>query len=644
MNPLPALLSAALVTAQGAPAPQQPVFAETDRVIERDGLRFVDLNANNDLDPYEDWRLDADQRARDLVGRMTLAEKAGALMHGTAPSGYDPDAPPVYDLEAFREMNHDQHVNSVISRLSGDGATLAEANNALQAVARQSRLGVPVTISTDPRNHFQFTEGASVAPSGFSQWPETLGLAATGDPVVTRRFAEIARQEYRAAGMHMALSPMADLATEPRWPRNNGTFGEDPQTVADHVAAYVTGFQNGSDGLNADSVITVVKHWVGYGAAPDGWDGHNHYGRFSQLDDETLEQHIAPFRAAFAAGAAGVMPTYNVLLGAAFEGEPLEPVGAGYNSVLLTDMLRGVHGFDGLVLSDWGITNDCAENCIEGNTPHGPQDIGMPWGVEDLSVTERFARGLVAGLDQFGGTTAADRVIDAVRQGLVTESRLDESVIRVMTTKFSLGLFENPYVDVEEAARTVGSAAFQAEAEVAQRRSVVLLERGAPLAAGARVWLHGVSAQAARDAGLVPVDSLDEADGAILRIAAPFETLHPNHFFGRMQHEGDLDFPEDSADLAAVRQAAEHVPTMVSVSLDRPAVLSQIKPLSDTLLADFGASDGVLLEVMMGQVEPGGRLPFALPASMDQVRAQHPGRPDDIDDPLYPRGFTAADR
>lgn len=638
---LPLALAAALAATSPQTGGDDPA-----PVLVRDGQTFRDLNRNGRLDPYEDHRLDADRRVADLLPRMTLEEKAGAVMHGTAPTPQSVrggvGAAETYDVARFETLNRERHISSVITRLSAPPHVLAAQNNALQGVASGSRLGIPVTISTDPRNHFQRTDGASLAALGFSQWPEPLGLAALDDAGVVRRFGDAARREYRAVGIHMALSPQADLATEPRWSRINGTFGEDPDRAGRMVQAYVVGFQGAEDGLRSDGVAAVVKHWVGYGAAPEGWDGHNHYGRFSRLGDADLATHIQPFLGAFAAGAAGVMPTYNILQGVTLDGAPIEPVGAGFNRGLLTTLLRDRYGFRGLVVSDWAITNDCGENCRTGAAPHGFGDIAMPWGVENLTETERFAKGMNAGVDQFGGTEQTGRMVEAVRQGLVSQARLDQAVARVLRLKFELGLFDNPFVDPEAAARLLADPARQAMADDVQRRAMVMLENRLPgtVAPGARVYLHGVAPEAARAAGLVPVDTPEAADVALFRLAAPFETPHPNFFFGSRQHEGSLDFPADGPALAELRRAAALTPTIVSVYLDRPAVLTAVKPLASVLIGEFGASDAAVLDIALGRARAQGRLPFALPASMDQVRDQDPARPDDLGAPLYPLGYA----
>lgn len=613
--------------------------------VVEDGLRFKDLDHDGQVAPYEDWRRAPEERARDLLGRMTLLEKAGVLMHGTIPTQKD-EGGERYDRTRARRMIVERGVNSFITRLAAGPRVLAAENNALQELAEGSRLGIPATVSTDPRHHFQDMPGASVVSGGFSRWPETLGFAALGDEALCRRFADIARREYRAVGIQMALSPQADLATEPRWGRIHATFGEDAELARRLVRAYIEGFQNGGEGLGPDSVVCVVKHWAGYGAAKDGFDSHNAYGRHAVFPGGHFEYHLRPFEGAFAARVGGVMPTYSILEGVTLDGEPLEPVGAGFSRQLLTGLLRGRYGFDGVILSDWAITNDADEACLKG-APAGqaPSFVGFgtPWGVETLSPVERFAKGLHAGLDQFGGVDDPQPLLDAVQAGRVTEARLDASVYRVLLQKFQQGLFENPYVDVEQAERVVGQASFQEEAREAQRRALVLLENKdglLPLGANHRkVYLHGIDGAVAARYGLTVVSTPEEADVALLRVAAPFQVLHPQYVFGLRQHEGSLAFEEGSADLELIRSVSAKVPTVVTVYLDRPAILTNVKDGVGALLGNFGVEDAALLDVLTGRASPEGRLPFELPSSMAEVEAARSDMPHDTAHPLYPLFF-----
>jgi beta-glucosidase len=631
-----ALLSA--LEFASANAAQPDLGRRTVELLTVEGHQFKDLNRNDTLDPYEDWRLPASRRTADLIQRMTLEEVAGAMVHGTlrTPQSLIGASSGEYDLDAMVRILEASHASHFISRLSTTPAKLAEQNNALQELAERTRLGIPFTISTDPRNHFDSMLGASTAAKGFSQWPEPIGLAAIGDPALVRRFADIAREEYRAVGIHMALSPQADLSTEPRWPRISGTFGEDPRLTSSLVRAYVEGMQGGSGGVAPSGVIAVVKHWVGYGAAAEGWDSHNYYGRFADFTSHYAD-HVTAFEGAFAANVAGVMPTYSILRGVKLKGA-LEPVGAAFSKPLLTDLLRKQHRFAGFVLTDWAITEDCNQACTTGEPRQEGADIGMPWGVERLSANERFAKAIDAGVDQFGGTERSNLIVEAVKSGRITRTRLEDSVRRLLVHKFEQGLFENPYVDPAKAERVLGNPASVRAGLDAQRRALILLQNEGkllPLRTGIKVYLYKVSPESARSRGLFPVNEPSEADVAIMRVAAPFELLHPGYFFGRRQHEGSLAFSDSNPDYERIKAVSASVPTIVSVFLDRPAILTNIRDQTRALIGDFGASDAALLEVLMG-ARPEGRLPFELPRSMQAVQKQAPDKPADSVAPLYP--------
>jgi beta-glucosidase len=616
----------------------------TGSLITVDGRRFRDLNRNGKLEPYEDWRLPSAVRARDLVGRMTLDEKVGAAVHGTARIASGPMASgPAYDTAAAAAMILTRNVTSLVTRLAVSPGALAAESNVLQRIAERGRLGIPLTISSDPRSHFRSVAGASTAAAGFSKWPETLGFGALDDPVLVRHFASIVRAEYRAVGIHMALSPQADLATEPRWSRISGTFGERPDRVGALVTAYVQGMQGNPTHLARDGVATVVKHWVGYGASVEGFDGHNAYGRYVRFPGGAFREHVTPFLGALASGVVGVMPTYAILDGLSIDGTPLEPVGAGFSRQLLTEQLRGRYRFRGMVLSDWGVTQDCGAACTTGEPPQTAMQIAAPWGVESLTKAQRFAKGMNAGIDQFGGVDDGRPLAEAVGAGLVTQGRLDEAVARIMRVKFDLGLFENPYADPARADRVAASPAHQTEATHTQARALVVLahERGTPLLPppGAKIYLQGVDSAVARAQGYRVVGNATDADVAVIRIAAPYQTLHPTFFFGRMQHEGDLGFSDADSSLALIKATSAKVRTIVVVYLDRPAILTALVPLATTLIGEFGASDDALFDALSGRVPPVGRLPFELPRSMDAVRAQRSDVPHDSESPLYPVGF-----
>ncbi len=603
------------------------------KTMQQDGIVFRDLDHDGVLSVYEDHRLSAEIRAKDLLGRMTLAEKAGLMMHGTAQThgtygtlGIGAE----YHLAVNRQLIVEAGINHLLTRLDADPRTFAAQNNALQTLAAETRLGIPVTVSTDPRHHFAHVTGASSRAMGFSQWPETTGLAAVGSVELVEQFAAIARAEYRAAGIHMALSPQADIATEPRWPRISGTFGEDPKLARALVGAYVVGMQAGKTGLHQDSVACVVKHWVGYSAAPEGFDGHNAYGRYSRLTEASLRVHIEAFLDAFDVNVAGVMPTYTILKDLVLKGELLEPVAGGFSTQLIEGLLRAQHQFKGFVLSDWAIFRDATAATLNPTQMQSPDDIGMPWGVESLTRDQRFAKAVNAGCDQLGGEEDVATLLRVIDQGLVDLARIDEAVYRLLVPKFELGLFENPLVDEMVAADIVGSQAAVMAGRNAQRRSLICLKKPTAIKPGMSVYLENISA-AAGDA-----TSLDEADVAIIRLSTPHQMLHPHFFFGSRQQEGDLDFKPNAQATNRLKALSSQLPTIAVLQMSRPAVITDIIDQLDGVYVELGVADDLLLSTILEGLDTEGRLPFELPVSMAAVKNQRSDLPCDSENPLFP--------
>jgi beta-glucosidase len=582
-------------------------------------MSFRDLNCNGRLDPYEDPTRPVEERVDDLLGQMTLEEKAGLMFHpplvvpddGTLLEGGGPFGP-----SGTTELVRDLHLRHFNIYAAPEPRLHAEWSNRLQQLAESTRLGIPVTISSDPR-HTVGAVGASAAANGLSQWPEPIGLAATGDEALVREFADIARQEYRAVGIHVALHPMADLATEPRWARIVHSFGEDAELVTRLVAAYIRGFQG--EQLGPHSVICMVKHFPGAGPQRDGEDAHFDYGKDQVYPGGMFEHHLAPFEAAFAAGAVQVMPYYGRPLGL-----PVEEVGFGFNHDVVTGLLRERLGFDGVVCSDWALVSDL-------NLPDGSVWPAKAWGVEELDAEARLAKIVDAGCDQLGGELLAELLVSLVRSGRIAESRIDESARRLLRDKFRLGLFDDPYVDPDAAARLCGSPPFAAAGDRAQRSSAVLLANDGvlPLSGSPRLYLEGIAAD-----GDV-VERPEDADVAIVRVDAPYEPRNGN-FIEALFHAGDLDFKEP--ELSRLLALAETVPTVLVVHLERPTVMPELVEACAAVIAVFGSSDEAVLDLLFGRARPEGRLPFELPSSMDAVRAQLSDVPFDSEAPLFPFG------
>ena len=212
----------------------------------------------------------------------------------------------------------------------------------------------------------------------FSQWPEPIGLAAIGDVELVASFADIARHEYTAVGLRVALHPQVDLATEPRWARQVASFGEDADLSGRLASAYIRGFQR--DELGPESVATMTKHFPGGGPQKDGEDPHFAYGREQVYPGGMFDLHLKPFEAALAAGTSQIMPYYGMPVGTQYE-----EVGFGFNRSVITGLLRERYGFDGIVCTDWGLITD--------HEIAGAPFPARAWGAEHLSLRERMIKG-----------------------------------------------------------------------------------------------------------------------------------------------------------------------------------------------------------------------------------------------------------
>ncbi len=602
------------------------------RMTSPQGVEFRDLNGNGVMDAYEDPRLDPLARADDLLGRLSLEEKVGLMFQTVIEAGGDGtlvEASGRISKSATSAVVLGKHLTHFNVHVLEDPRMAARWHNALQGLAARTPHGIPVTVSTDPRHAFIENAGVSFTAAAFSQWPEPLGLAALRDVAAVRAFADIARQEYVAVGIRAALHPTLDLATEPRWARQAGTFGQDPGLVTELAVAYLAGFQQ--DALGPGSVACTSKHFPGGGPQKDGEDAHFPYGREQVYPGGRFADHVAPFPAVIAAGTAAIMPYYGMPIGLEVDGETIEEVGFGYNRQVITGMLREDLAYDGVVVTDWELVND---NHV------GDQVLpARAWGVEDLDPASRMERILAAGADQFGGEECVEILLDLVAQGRVTKERIDESARRLLLVKFRLGLFDDPYVDEDAAAQIVGRADFREAGYAAQAESVTVLTNEGdpdavlPLRSDLRIYAENIATDVVNRHG-TQVDSPEEADVALVRLGAPFDP-RSDLFLEAWFHQGSLDFrPGLVARLARIAAAC---PLVLDVTLDRPAVLTPLIPFASAVVASYGTSDGALLDALTGQVAARGRLPFDLPRSMDQVRA-HPEDVPGYDDPLFAFG------
>lgn len=517
-------------------APVQPVLGtRTKPVLVRDALQFRDLNANAQLDIYEDWRLPAAKRADDLLARMTLPEKAGMLLIATnnaaCGGGVTPEGQALVEREQMTRFILRSSVvavapdcNVALAGFAARGgypqtpAQIAGFTNAIQALREASRLGIPALFKDNARNHVETNPmfGIVAGAGAFTQFPKEAGLAAAAlgagtppsanpalppnlqaDMSLIRAFARIMAQEWRAIGLRGMYGYMADLGTEPRWSRFHETFSEDAELTGNIVAALVSTLQGpvqpGGLALSpATAVALTIKHFPGGGPQQMGWDPHYTFGKNQFYTDPSgrygFGYHLKPFEQAIRAGVSAIMPYYGVPIGVEYEGVHLAEVGMAFSPQIIEGLLRKRLGFSGYVNSDSGI--------IE----------ARGWGLEDsrinpetdsgYTVADRTAAAIRVGTDVLSEFRKAGTVTDLVAAGKLDERRhLDPAVRRLLIEQFSLGLFENPYVDPAAAAKLIGTAEHRALGFDVQRRSVVLLKNQGvlPIRPGSRVYALGFS-------------------------------------------------------------------------------------------------------------------------------------------------------
>lgn len=634
---------------------QPELEARNSELLSVDGYQFKDLNKNGALDTYEDWRRPTAERVEDLVGKMTLEEKVGFMLissvsmdggsafglrdgGGEVTSGLSeedivmemnlftrqPLPEPMLMFSGTTKGIEERHLRHLILRTNADPRLIAEWANNVQAVAEGTRLGIPVIVSSNPRNHVTVDNamGVGLGDTTFSTWPGELGLAAMRDLELTREFAEIAGHEWASVGLRKGYMYMADLATEPRWERVEGTFGENADLAADMIREVTLGFQG--ENLGKGSVALTTKHFPGGGPQVDGQDPHFFWGKDQHYPGDMFDYHLKPFKAAIEAKTSSIMPYYAKPVGTDFE-----EVAFAYNKRVLTGLLREQMGFEGIINSDTG-----------------PIEM-MPWGVESLSLPERYRRALDAGVDLFSGTADPASLLETVKSGLVSEARLDDSVRRLLAEKFALGLFEDPYVDPGYAERIVGSEEHQERADLALRKSIVLLRNDdslLPLKSGSKVYVERyrddlkggnpseVFAPMSHPWDVEFVRTREEADVVVL-------WLLPNNggLFGSTGDSIDLRLGENGVDVERVNQALQDKPTVVAINFSNPWVINEIDQGSlNTVVATFGTSMEALMDVVEGRFAPTGKLPFTIPISQQAVETNR----SDVPGYLEPEGYA----
>jgi beta-glucosidase len=630
---------------------QVMIGARVMHVLELEGLQFRDLNGNGALDPYEDWRLSAAERAADLVSRMTPEEKIGLMVINSRTMGISQPDPELTSHdgsldEQYHRIKNDPHntaglpyegttqqitelhMRHFIMRETPRGSLIAAWINAMNEVAEGTRLGIPVLVAANSKNELGgFKLGSTPYDQDFTQWPGTLGLAATGDLDLIADFAAKSRAEWVASGLRKGYMYMADTVTDPRWFRSNGTFGEDPNFNAAAIASVVGGFQ-GEHGLDRDGVALTTKHFPGGGARENGFDPHYAEGRFNvyPTPGSLQKYHLPPFQAAIDAGTSSVMPYYAIPSAdkSTMPQPPLtefEPVGFAFNKEVL-DLLSTM-GHRGYVNSDSGILSK------------------MAWGVAELSVPERVGKAVMAGTDMIADTNDVGSIREAYLRGLFSSERLDEAARRLTEEMFALGLFDNPYVDPERADAVVANDRFAEAAWAAHLKSVVLMKNHDDTLPLRRDWLAGKRVYVELFESDLRVAKLDglRADLAAAHPDISFTTdygnadvavVFLNPFTGdyfRSTGLLDLEIHEaTNVNLAKIKQIRAAVPQLViGLNVILPWVLGNIEPLADGLVAGFDTRTEALFEVIVGNVAPSGRLPLTFPRNSDAIAVDESG-------------------
>jgi beta-glucosidase len=634
---------------------QPQLGSRSAKILKKNGLEFKDLNKNGKLDKYEDWRLPQEVRIQDLIAQMTIEEKIGFMLISTSrlagDFSFQQNAPKTEITSGFNEEDLMQPVNMFtrkplavpnmgaagttkgvmtynlrhfILRANTSAKVLAEWSNNLQALCETSRLGIPAIIASNPRNHItaDASIGLSVGTTVFSKWPGELGLSAMRDLKLTREFAEIAAKEWAAVGLRKGYMYMADLSTEPRWQRIEGTFGEDADWTSNMIREIVLGFQG--DKLGKNSVAMTTKHFPGGGPQVGGQDSHFDWGKNAHYPGGMFDYHVKPFIAAINAGTSSIMPYYS-----APKDKNMEEVGFSYNKAIIQDLLRKQLGFKGIVNSDTG-----------------PIDM-MPWGVENLTILQRYQKALDAGVDIFSGGADPTMLLETVKKGLVSEARINESIARLLKEKFDLGLFENPYVDVDAAVKTVGNSEFQAKGDLAMRKSIVLLRNDAkvlPIAPKTKVYFEtyfedGKTKTPAK--AFIPevnkwnfefVSNKEDADVVILWL-----TPNGGSLFSSNGSPIELQLSKNKIDVGHVNETTYHKPTVMIVNYTSPWVIDEVdNPNVKTVLATFGTTTDAILDVVSGAYNPTGKMPFSTPTSRKVVMENQ----SDVPGFMKPKGYA----
>ena len=592
-------------------------------ILSCNNQEYRDLNKNGKLDVYEDKSQAVEDRVNDLISQMTIKEKAGSMFIDIVKVSFENESikntlpipiPDAYEMMSNYSMNHIHIIDEY------DPKKMLEWYNDIQKVAENSRLGIPITLASNPRHGVQSSSLDGSQISYFSNWPSDLGLGAIGDEKIVEEFADIVRQEYNAIGIKLALSPMADIASEPRWVRINGTYGEDANLNARLTKAYISGLQG--DKIDTGSVSAMVKHFPGSGPVDNGEDTHFPPGTQS-YPGNNFDYHLIPFEAAINNNVSSIMPYYSVPVGLSNE-----DVAAGYNKFIINDLLREKYSFDGIICTDWGIVTDIT-------LPNGVvMKPAGDFGVEDLSINEKLKKIISVGVDLIGGEKLTTHLIELIESDEISEERIDESLERIMTEKFKLGLFDNPFLD-ESNLTIINNDNFKEKGIEAQKRSLVLLKNDNKiLPLKNDIKFHLVGFPESFSSNLENNSSIEESDVIIYKLNnPPARRSKPKYLMEEFFVGGPLDYSKNETE--EILKYVNLKPTILIFTVQRPYIITEISENSNAVIADFEVENSIILDLIFGRFSPSGTLPLDLPSSLNDVENQIEDLSFDQKNPLY---------
>ena len=642
-----AMLITAISQPKKTPLKQPQLGYRSAKILVINGLQFKDLNRNGILDKYEDWRLSNNERALDLLSKMSIEDKVGFMLISTARLKSDqsnnPTSAMINNATVSSDFNEEDqvqkfnmftrqplpvammmsagttkgvtkfHLRHFIFRANVSAKLTAEWSNKLQALCESDGLGIPAIIASNPRNHItkDASIGLSVGKTVFSTWPGELGLSAMRDLKLVREFADIARQEWQAVGLRKGYMYMADLSTEPRWQRIEGTFGEDANWTAKMITEIVLGFQGTK--LSNQSIAMTTKHFPGGGAGVGGQDPHFSWGKFEHFPGKMFQNNLIPFKAAIKAGTSAIMPYYSIP-----QETKYEQIAYAYNKAVIKDLLRDSLKFTGIINSDTG-----------------PIEM-MPWGAENLTIVERYQKTLEAGVNLYSGTADPAKLLETVQSGKVDIKLVDNSVYRLLMEKFQLGLFENPYVDEAAAEKIVGNANFQAKADLAMRKSIVLLRNESktlPIKSRTKVYLESYLQKNGGKANNVYSNEKNTTNVEFVKTPEEAELIvvwvnpGPKSLFQSDGSPLNLSLSKNGVDINYINQLSAKKTTVLAINYTNPWVIDEIYNDADKknikgVIATFGTTLDALVDVLTGKFNPSGKMPFTTPISEAVVEKQ----------------------